>query len=388
MTDSTPKKISILAPDLSGGKVQRTYLIAELLQMQGYDVTVFGFMFGQKLNPPPQTLKLSYALGCTYPKMLKTSFSLLKKIDGDIIYAMKPLPTTLGIALLKRLRSKKPVILDIDDLELNDLDENSQYKFSAKNLLKKNNGLNNPQHQLYLQWSEKLIEKANAITVGSKFLEYRYGGTFLPNSQNTNLFNADYFNPETSREKYGLSKYRVLMFTDDITPNKGLEDVLMALEEINQLDLKLVLITYSNTTNSYLENLIKKWGNWMLLLQFPQPSVMRMPEIISAAHIIVVPQREEKTLVAKFSGQVINGMAMAKPIIASRVGDIPETLGDTGFLVESQSPQQIAKAIQEVFNDWDKAQTKGIQARQRCLDNYSLNKMTSTLEKVISLVER
>ena len=39
---------------------------------------------------------------------------------------------------------------------------------------------------------------------------------------------------------------------------------------------------------------------------------------------------------------------MAKPILATRVGDIPHILGDTGYLVAPDSPQQLAEAIESV----------------------------------------
>lgn len=385
-------KISVLAPDLSGGGGTRVYLIAKVLEKLGYEVTVFGFLFGQKLYPqPPSSIPVVYVSGCNYPKIINSGFNLLKEINGDIIYAIKPRPTSFGIGLLKRLQSKKPLILDIDDWELSWFGGDYwQYKPSlkdlARDLLKPDGSLRNPEHPLYLKWSEKLIDQADAITINNKFLEYRYGGTYLPNGKDTDLFDPQKFDPEASRHKYGLSDYRVLMFPGTARPHKGIEDVLMALEKLNQPDLKLVLVGGRDIGDGYVETLLKKWNKWIIKLP-PQP-LDSMPEVVAAAHIVVVPQREKRTAIAQFPIKLTDGMAMAKPIIATRVGDIPAILADTGFLVTPNSPSEIAVTIQEIFNNWDNALSQGIKARQRCLSNYSLEKMASIVKKVISLLKQ
>ena len=43
---------------------------------------------------------------------------------------------------------------------------------------------------------------------------------------------------------------------------------------------------------------------------------------------------------------------MAKPILATRVGDIPDILGDTGYLVDSSCPEQIAEQIEFIFQNF------------------------------------
>jgi glycosyltransferase involved in cell wall biosynthesis len=384
-------KISVLAPDLSGGGSTRVYLLAKVLQKLGYDVSVFGFMFGDNLYPqPPLSIPVTYVAGYNYPQIFNSGFNLLKEIDGNILYAIKPRPTSFGIALLKRLQSKTPVILDIDDWELSwfggdDWEYKPTFKQLTRDLLKQDGGLRNPQHPLYLQWSEKLIEQADGITINNRFLEYRYGGTYLPNGKDTDLFNPENFDAQACREKYGLSDYKILMFPGTVRPHKGVEDVLIALTQLNQPDLRLVLVGGREIGDGYVESLIEKWGEWIIKLP-PQP-LDSMPEVVAAAHIIVVAQREDKTAIAQFPIKLTDGMAMAKPIIATRVGDIPEILADTGFLVNSQSPEEIATTIQQIFNNWDEATTKGIQARQRCINNYSLDNMANTLNQVINLVK-
>lgn len=331
-------KVSLLAPDLSGGGGTRVYLLGQVLQKLGYEVKVFGFLFGKKMYPlPPPNLTVRSVRGCNYPQVFTSARELLKVIDGDIFYAVKPRPTSFGIALLKHLLSRRPVILDIDDWEMSWFGGDEwQYRPSlkqlARDILKNDGALRNPQHPFYLKWMERFVARADAVTVDTKFLQHRYGGTYLPNGKNTDLFDPHKLNPDESRVKYGLADYRVLMFPGTARPHKGLEDVLIALDRLNQPDLKLVLVGGREIGDGYVEHLMARWKHW--LVKLPSTPIEEMPEVVAAAHIVVVPQRENRTACAQFPIKLTDGMAMAKPILATRVGDIPKIVADAGILVD------------------------------------------------------
>jgi glycosyltransferase involved in cell wall biosynthesis len=159
------------------------------------------------------------------------------------------------------------------------------------------------------------------------------------------------------------------------------EDVLIALEQLNQPDLRLVIVGGSPYDN-YDEHLMEKWGRWMIKL--PRCPIEVMPHVLAAAHIIVVPQRDTLTARAQFPLKLSDGMAMAKPVLSTIVGDIPEILGETGYLVQPSSPEQIAEQIQLIFENLELANERGQRARARCVEKYSIESMASSLESVIS----
>lgn len=378
-------KVSILTPNFSKGGVDRAYLLAQVLKQLNHEVEILGFLFGEKIYPePPAELPIVCLPGCQYPQFFSSVAKLMNRIDGDLIYAVKPKPASFGVGLLKKLRSRVPVLLDIDDWELSWVGEKHyrpRLKQLGRDLLKKNGALRSPDHFLYLQWMEKMISQADGITIDTSFLQKRFGGTYLPNGKDTDMFDPSRFDPAASRQKYGLSEYRVLMFPGASRPHKGLEDVLIALEHLNQPDLRLVIVGGS-PYDDYDRHLIETWGKWVI--KIPPAPFWQMPEIVAAAHIVVVPQRDTVTAQAQFPIKLTEGMAMAKPILASRVGDIPEILGGTGFLVDPESPAQIAAQLNEIFQDWSAAQARGIQARDRCLAHYSVKAMAPIVESLIS----
>ncbi|MEB3294084.1 MAG: glycosyltransferase family 4 protein [Synechococcales bacterium] len=383
-------KISILVGDLSGGITVRAYLLAESLQKLGYRVEVIGFLFGKELYAqPPQSIAVTVIPATPYPGFLRCTRQLLKQIQGDILYALKPKPTSFGIALLKKGLSPRKVrslVLDFDDWEMSwHGGDDWHYPVSLKklyrDLFKPQGELRNPDHPLYLKWLERWIPKADAITIDTQFLRDRYGGSYVANGKDTELFNPDRYDADASRAKYGLSDYRVLMFPGAPRPHKGLETVLQALEQLNQPDLRLVIVGGSPYDN-YDDVLMQQWGRWIVKL--PRSPVEQMPEILMAAHGVVVTQRDTWTAQAQFPLKLSDGMAMGKPVLATRVGDIPEILGGTGYLVDPDSVDQTAAAIARIFANWEEAVIKGQQARQRCQTYYSLEAMAAQLQPVFA----
>ena len=380
-------KVSLVVSDLSGGGAVRAFLLAQVLKKLTYQVEVVGFQFGQELYAaPPDEIAVQSVPGGNYPQVLKAAAQLLKKIDGDIIYAVKPKPTSFGLSLLKKLQTHRPLMLDMDDWELSwhggdDWNYRPSLKQFYRDLFQQNGQLRHPDHALYVKWTEQIVDRADAVTIDTQFLKNRFGGVYLPNGKDTDLFNPHSYDPKTVRKQYGLSDYRTLMFPGAPRPHKGVEDVLVALDQLNDPSLRLVIIGGSPYDN-YDDTLIERWGRWIIKL--PKQPVEKMPEIVSAAHVIVVPQRDTLTAQAQFPLKLTDGMAMAKPILSTTVGDIPDILNHTGYLVAPNSPNQLADKIKWIFNNFEEASDRGLQARKRCVELYSVDAMAAILSSVIS----
>ena len=376
-------KVSIIASDLCSAVTIRAYLLALALLEIGYNVEVVGFQFGPTLYAePPERVVVRTVSGGILPGILLKVPELLGLLDGDYIYAIKPKPTSFGIGLLRRWQTNKPLLLDIDDWELSWCGGDdwryapSSLKQRYRDIFKTNGQLREPGHPLYIKWLEKWLDRVDGLTVNTTFLQKRFGGVYLPNGKDIELFNPDFYNPEQIRSQLGFSDYRILMFPGAPRPHKGVEDVLDALELLNQDDLRLVIIGGS-PYDDYDDRLKQRYGKW--IIQLPRSPIEKMPELVAAAHILVVPQRNTLTAIAQFPLKLTDGMAMAKPILSTTVGDIPEILGDTGYLVEPQNPPQIAEMITEIFANWDLAEQKGKQARDRCLKFYGTKAMSKIL---------
>jgi glycosyltransferase involved in cell wall biosynthesis len=391
---SIPLKVSLLVSDLSqqgagrwGGAV-RPFLLAAALKQCGCEVKIFGFNFGETAALTAD-MPIATVPGKLYPQFVRSAQQLLQQLDGDIIYAYKPKPTSFGVGLLHKLSTGRPLMLDIDDWELSWHGGDNCYrptpKQLARDLLKPEGALRHPDHPLYLQGMEKLVARADAVTTHTQFLQQRFGGEYIPNGKDILLFNPDKYDTAALKKRYGIADYRVLMFPGAPRPYKGVEDVLMALEQINQPDLRLVIVGGS-PYDDYDQQLERQWGRW--LIKLPKMPYTQMPEVIAAADAIVVPQRDTPAAQAQFPLKLTDGMAMAKPVLATRVGDIPEILGDTGYLVEPDSPQALAIGIQSLFANLETAKAQGLRAREKCVADYSIEAMAATLTSILTRIIR
>lgn len=390
----TQGKISVLVPDLSFHGTTRSYVIATGLQKLGYQVNIFGFLFGKQIYPePPRDLPITYFHGKKLPSLLKLIFDLSREIDGDILYVVKPQLTSFGVGLVKAYQGKKPIILDLDDWEMGEWGgDDWQYRGNIiRDLISSEGSLRKPGHPFFLKWLEKAMSRVNAITVSSKFLEYRYGGTYLPNGVDTDIFDPSKYNGDELRAIYGLSDFKLLMFCGTVRENQGIELILQALDSLNNPQLKLVLVGGNPQETAYRDKLMEKWAHRIILIT-PQP-FNGVASAIALSHIVIVTPDDTLSSVAKCPLKLLEAMAMAKPIMATKVGEIPQILGDNGYFITTNNHSAysvscafgIAQTIQTIFEDYETAQKKGQQAREVCQAKYSTETIKRILQGVISL---
>ncbi|WP_350227353.1 glycosyltransferase family 4 protein [Agromyces marinus] len=88
-----------------------------------------------------------------------------------------------------------------------------------------------------------------------------------------------------------------------------------------------------------------------------------LPDLIRDADVMVVPSVRSEA-----SGLTAGeGMASGLAIIASRVGGLPEVVGDAGILVEPNDPGALAEAIAAIATDRGRLRDLQVAARQRAL---------------------
>ena len=98
----------------------------------------------------------------------------------------------------------------------------------------------------------------DAITIHTQFFKQRLVGFIFLMVKILQFINPNYYNSEESKGCYGLSDYKILMFPGAPRPYKGVEDVLIALDKLNQPDLRLVIVGGSPYDNY--DALIGKMG--------------------------------------------------------------------------------------------------------------------------------
>jgi len=87
--------------------------------------------------------------------------------------------------------------------------------------------------------------------------------------------------------------------------------------------------------------------------------------------------------------KVYDSMAMAKPIVASAISDLPSVLEGCGRLVAPGDVGELARAISDLLENSREARALGERARTRCLNLFSLRSISVILQQIASrLVHR
>ncbi len=102
---------------------------------------------------------------------------------------------------------------------------------------------------------------------------------------------------------------------------------------------------------------------------------------LNEATVVVIPSRRENcSMVALEAGM------MARPVVATRVGGLPEIIVDqvTGLLVPPESPDAIAKSISSLLDDPEWAGEMGRAARTRSLEAFSWQSCLDAYDRLLS----
>ena len=161
-------------------------------------------------------------------------------------------------------------------------------------------------------------------------------------------------------------------------PPKGLKHLIETVEYFKNNDDIVFIVIGDGQERAELENLIGQKGLQKRVLLLGQ--VPNAHRLLSAFNIFVLPSVKEG-----FPWAVIEAMAAKLPVIATRVGAIPEIIenGKNGFIVEPARPEQIAGKIQELLSNNHLRQEMGIQAHQTVLFKFELDKMVEQIEKLL-----
>ena len=95
-----------------------------------------------------------------------------------------------------------------------------------------------------------------------------------------------------------------------------------------------------------------------------------VPEILASSHIFVLSSRSEALPVS-----ILEAMAAGLPVVATRVGGVPELVvdGETGLLVPAGDTRALADALQRLVDDPDLRARLGAAGRARVEEHFRLD---------------
>jgi glycosyltransferase involved in cell wall biosynthesis len=184
---------------------------------------------------------------------------------------------------------------------------------------------------------------------------------------------------EEARNLLNISAGFVVGTIANFYPVKGLEYLIKAADLIKDSNVKFIIIGEGRERKK-LENLIKKYN---LENRFFLPGAM--PEAykyLKAFDIFVLPSVKEG-----FPWTILESMAAEIPIIATRVGAIPEILEDkkNGILIDPKDVIKLAEAIQLLIKNKNLRETMTMEAKKTVREKFNLETMIKKYEDLLSI---
>jgi glycosyltransferase involved in cell wall biosynthesis len=104
-----------------------------------------------------------------------------------------------------------------------------------------------------------------------------------------------------------------------------------------------------------------------------------VPDLLSEVTVSVLPSLSEG-----LSNTILESMAAAVPVVATRIGGTPEAVEDgvSGLLVPPRDSAALARAIRRILEDRELAARLGQAARRRVVDRFSMERMVGETERL------
>jgi glycogen(starch) synthase len=169
-----------------------------------------------------------------------------------------------------------------------------------------------------------------------------------------------------------LSERPTVLYAGRLVPAKGVDVLLSAIARLVPAIPGLSLVVAGDgPLRSSLEAQARDLGIASVVDFRGWVAPDSLTDTLNEAAVVAMPSRQEGLpLVA------VQASMMARPIVASRVGGLPEVVvdGETGWLVEPDDANDLERALAEALADRERAALRGRKARRRALREFTLRR--------------
>lgn len=240
------------------------------------------------------------------------------------------------------------------------------------------------------------IEQSDAVTAISNYLKEATHETFCTGCGIDVIYNfidADYYcrapNEAVLRELAPQGE-RIILHVSTFRPIKRIGDCIRILARMKELETgsqsrfraRLVMCG-DGPERADAEGLAAALGVADLVSFVGKQPQSRVREYLSVADLLLLPSQSES-----FGLTALEAMASEVPVIATRVGGIPEVVEDTGcgFLFEIGDVDGMAEASLDVLKDDAKRKKLGARGREIAISNFTTDKIIPQYERLYERV--
>ncbi len=232
-------------------------------------------------------------------------------------------------------------------------------------------------NRAYLRTTQYSIERSDVVTAVSQYLaEYtnREMGVRAPIRVIPNAVDHERFRPAQTpaqgqpdlRQRFAHPDEKLLVHISNFRPVKKVEDVIRVFDRVSQrLGARLLMVGDGPDRPAAVELAAELGltGRVSFLGSFP-----RIEDVLAVSDLFLLPSVKES-----FGLSALEAMASGVPVVASRIGGIPEVVEDgvSGSLLEPGDVDGMADAAVELLSDPETHARFARAARTRAVSRFS-----------------
>ncbi|MFY9555854.1 MAG: N-acetyl-alpha-D-glucosaminyl L-malate synthase BshA [Blastocatellia bacterium] len=240
------------------------------------------------------------------------------------------------------------------------------------------------------------IEQSDAVTAISNYLREATHKTFCPDCEIQVIYNfidAGYYRREPSETaRRGLAPHgqKIIVHVSTFRPIKRITDCIQVISRMKQresgsgsrFDVKLVMCG-DGPERAGAEDLAMQLGVADFIDFVGKQPQSQIREYLSVADLLLLPSKSES-----FGLTALEAMACEVPVIATRVGGIPEVVeeGGCGYLFEVGDVDGMAEAALRIIRDDGAREQLGRRGREIAVSQFATEKIIPQYEDLYQRV--
>jgi glycosyltransferase involved in cell wall biosynthesis len=189
------------------------------------------------------------------------------------------------------------------------------------------------------------------------------------------------------RGELGLDGNVVVGYVGRLVPEKGLRLLFAALDHLQSLPWKLLLVGAGPLEEEIRRDWMTKFPGRIVVV--PTVPYERVPFYLRCSDIFVLPSQSTPQWMEQFGLTLAQAMMLGVASIGSSSGSIPEVLGPGGIVFEEGNTEQLERALKELLNSAARREQLGALGREFAIKNYTQEgvaaRYVTTFERVLGL---
>lgn len=203
------------------------------------------------------------------------------------------------------------------------------------------------------------------------------------NGVDTDFFDPEWIGETDARQEYSITAGQkpIITMIARLHETKRPQDMIQALRSIRERWPEcLLLLAGEGPLEEELRRMVADYGLEQNVRFLGYVADVR--GVLKLANVVVLTSDHEA-----FPRAPLEAMAMARVVVATRVGGIPEAItSETGRLITPGNLTELVEAISYVLEDEERARQMGLAGRKRVLEHFSQKKYIAEIEKIMAEV--